>query len=607
MVEHFIIEKQKIEESIRRLERRTNLLSWIRLITFVIAFVGIVLGVTDHYRMVLGIGLFFAMLFFFLVFYFHEFQEKLSYERAMGQVLDRYIARFSNDWKKFPDIGEDFLTGEQVTYREEASDLDIFGPSSLFQYMNAAVSPGGRNRLREWLTGALGDSAGLKESIGSIENRQQAVQELREKEKYSLRLEALAQKMGKQDLRGSLRFFAELSENASKEKKQAVWIGVLAGASILVTIITLLLACCQRIDFQWFVCMLVVQLIVSQAVDGIVVGKSAGVFSYLRYLSEYRDFLQAMTEEKMESGILAELQAEVKKDSQKGMKRLQVIGEALQFRHNPIVYGILCMVCFYNVFVYLAFVNWTGKYAHRVDAWVECVSEMEALLSLAVIARTRSTVSYPQICESGEPFVDMTQMCHPLLLEREVVGNDVLLENQIRLITGSNMSGKTTYLRTLGVNLVLAYAGAPVCATGCRISQMQLFTSMRVVDDVGQGISTFYAEVLRIQKMITFSRKEIPMLVLIDEIFKGTNSADRIVGAKGVIQALCLKWVNGMVSTHDFELCQLSEEQPMLENYHFDEYFEEDQLKFEYRVKEGRCRTTNALHILKMAGITETE
>ena len=196
----------------------------------------------------------------------------------------------------------------------------------------------------------------------------------------------------------------------------------------------------------------------------------------------------------------------------------------------------------------------------------------------------------------------MTQMKHPLLVEEAMVDNDALLEGELRVITGSNMSGKTTYLRCVGVNLVLAYAGACVCASQAKLSMMRLFTSMRIKDDMSEGVSTFYAEVLRIKHMVDYSRTGQPMLALIDEIFKGTNSADRIVGAKGVLTALLKDWVIAMVSTHDFELCNM-EENSRVVNYHFDEYFEDEKLKFEYRLKKGPCTTTNALHILKMAGI----
>ena len=193
---------------------------------------------------------------------------------------------------------------------------------------------------------------------------------------------------------------------------------------------------------------------------------------------------------------------------------------------------------------------------------------------------------------------------HPLIEPSVVVANDADFQGGTTIITGSNMSGKTTFLRTLGVNLVLAYAGAPVCADTFKADYMKIFTSMRVTDDVSNGISTFYAEILRIKSMVEYRKCNKPMLCLIDEIFKGTNSADRIVGARKVISKLSAASSMTMVSTHDFELCDIENyDGSHAANYHFEEYYEGDQLKFDYRKKDGRCTTTNAMAILHMAGL----
>ena len=164
------------------------------------------------------------------------------------------------------------------------------------------------------------------------------------------------------------------------------------------------------------------------------------------------------------------------------------------------------------------------------------------------------------------------------------------------------MSGKTTFLRTVAVNMVLSYIGAGVCADEFSVPYMKIFTSMRIMDDVAGGISTFYAEILRIKDMAEYvaSGNEVPAICLIDEIFKGTNSADRIVGAKEALSKLSNGNALVMVSTHDFELCDLSED-----NYHFEEHYENGELKFDYKIRDGRCTTRNAMAILEMAGLVQ--
>jgi DNA mismatch repair ATPase MutS len=231
---------------------------------------------------------------------------------------------------------------------------------------------------------------------------------------------------------------------------------------------------------------------------------------------------------------------------------------------------------------------------------------MEVRISLAVPAQVREVVCWPVIKAAPEPQITATDLMHPLIREGQAIGNDVSFKSGIAIITGSNMSGKTTLLRTLGVNAVLAYAGAPVAAAACTLSLMRIFTSMRVGDNIGTGESTFYAELKRIREMIEYVHRQRPMLALIDEIFKGTNSADRIVGAEATLRKLHLPWVLALVSTHDFELCEL-ENDPVVQatNHHFSEYYVKDRIFFDYKMKSGRCQTTNARYLLRMAGILE--
>lgn len=602
MAEHFLQMEYELQTDITATERIVNRYSILRLLSFIIGFCLIAIGIADHKGGMLAMGGFAAVLFFWFVICFTRKQERLIYLRAKHDVLQSYIARFSEDWKQFADNGKDFLRAG-ADYYEGALDLDLFGNASLFQYLNVAGSARGRDRLAKYLTAAFGNVPCTIEQQ-EIVKRQQAVKELMEQEEYSLHLETLSRCFRDKHKDLEQLSSTSLEKEQKQEGKQAMLTLIFAGSCILITLLSLVLAVVQVISYDWFFIMLILQLVVSQAVDGMLVARSNNAFPYMQYLAAYQPFLDAVRKQDAKAELLKELREEIGTDAAKGIKQLNVIGEALQFRHNPLVYGLLCMLCLYNMFLFVAFVRWKQHYSKRIDAWMNSVFELEALLSLAVLGRTRE-VSFPHIFENEKPSVIMENMRHPLIMEREVRGNDVSLVNELRLVTGSNMSGKTTYLRTLGVNLSLAYAGAPVCAGRAETSIMQIFTSMRVVDDVSQGISTFYAEVLRIKNMITYAREQRPMLVLIDEIFKGTNSADRIVGATGVIRNLCRDWIIGMVSTHDFELCQLEEQEQMICNYHFDEYFEEEQLKFEYRIKEGRCTTTNALHILRMAGITD--
>ena len=191
-----------------------------------------------------------------------------------------------------------------------------------------------------------------------------------------------------------------------------------------------------------------------------------------------------------------------------------------------------------------------------------------------------------------------------LIPEKDSIANSIDLTPSLNIITGSNMSGKTTWLRTLASACILTYAGAPVCATRFAITPMTVLTSIRVNDDMANGISTFYAELTRIKAMITEAEQNKQLFLVIDEIFKGTNSADRIICAKTALDHLTMRNVITMVSTHDFELCRIEvgSELPV-NNYHFEEHYRDNELVFDYLMKDGPCQTTNAQFLLKMVGI----
>ena len=619
MKQHFEHLLQENDKTIADLQRQTTKLSGLRFLCFVAAFIMLVVGLSDHYKWLAGLGAVLVLVFIGLVVWFQKKNQQLTYAKGRKQVLQRYIDRFGKEWRTFSDTGEQYLhTKEPLGYEEEAYDLDIFGNASLYQYMNISHSAYGQDALAALLVSQLGSEEQRQEVWNEPyqmpeyhlnQNRQEAVKELIEKETSALHLETIAILQQKKQ---EPKAFVSWDRN-SKEKRNEIGIHmqniVFAGSCLLlaITVIVCVLAMAGRIAFSYVGVMIFLQFFLSQIGDGWFIAKSQDTFSYLRILSDYESFFSALLQQEYNSTLLTAMQKRMGKDSVAAIKKLKSIGEGIQIRHNPIVYGILCGLCLYNAFLYIAFSKWERQYGDKVEEWLHITGKMEALLSLAVIGRVKEQYTFAEVDKEQSAKVSVKAMKHPLLQQEQVIANDCQLNQQLRVITGSNMSGKTTYLRTLGVNMVLAYAGAPSCAAQFSLSWMRIFTSMRVMDDVSQGISTFYAEVLRIKKMIFYARKKKPMLALIDEIFKGTNSADRIVGAQGVITALCKSWISAMVSTHDFELCSLAGQYPQITNYHFDEYFEGEQLLFDYTIKEGKCKTTNALHILKMAGICEEE
>lgn len=228
---------------------------------------------------------------------------------------------------------------------------------------------------------------------------------------------------------------------------------------------------------------------------------------------------------------------------------------------------------------------------------------LRGLIQSSVIAHIHPEWVFPEIKDLHQR-IEARGLGHPLLNPERCVRNDIEIDNNTCIVTGSNMSGKSTWLRAIGINLVLAYAGGPVCAHQFSCSIMDIYTSMEIRDDLINGISTFYAELTRINMILEHSRQGKPMCYLIDEIFRGTNSLDRIAGARVVLKNLSNNGAIGLISTHDFELCDLEKEQwSNFRNYHFEEQYTNGRIEFDYKLRLGRCTTSNARYLMNMAGI----
>ncbi len=287
--------------------------------------------------------------------------------------------------------------------------------------------------------------------------------------------------------------------------------------------------------------------------------------------------------------------------------RLTTLAECVAMRRNVLFFFLANGILLWDLHCMAYFSHWRLQAGKAAAGWLKVWAEVEVLLSLARIGHTREVHAFPTFLAGEAPQL-MAEGAMPLVISEETATpNDATLRAGTLVITGSNMSGKTTYMRTLGSNAVLAYAGAPVCAKSFALTPMAVYTSIQISDDLAGGISTFYAELLRIKKMMTYSKRGRPMLILIDEIFRGTNSADRIVGAREAIRRLTLPHAITVVTTHDFELCDLGREGIPVTNAHFEEHYEGDKILFDFKMRAGRCHTTNAQYLLRMAGIMGEE
>jgi len=287
------------------------------------------------------------------------------------------------------------------------------------------------------------------------------------------------------------------------------------------------------------------------------------------------------------------------------VKELESIGNKLSVIANPLVYILLNLLLLWDFHCAFLLERWKEKHAKNVPAWFAAIGEFESLLAFSHLPNVCEGTALPSVTDVAKTLA-ATALGHPLLPNGSRVCNDFRMGNNIFIISGSNMSGKTTFMRTVGVNLVLARAGSFVCAGGMSCSIFDIVTSMRISDDLNQGVSTFYAELTRVKGIIDAAKENPATLFLIDEIFKGTNSVDRLAGADAVIATLERLGAVGMVSTHDLELCKLADIHDRILNFSFSENYKDGKINFSYKMQPGKSQTTNAKFLMEMVGITKS-
>lgn len=537
------------------------------------------------------------LLFVFLVKKHGKIGKNLQQTRYKIIVNQQYLARISGKWITFQDNGQEFVD-DQHPY---TGDLDIFGPKSLFQWLNIAHTFYGRNLVKKYLSSP-------DKELSAIQKRQGGVAELAGQLDFCQNIQCAGMSFPKvgHDPEKLLAYAENLQRIISNP-----WI--IRGCSVLpiVTIGSLIL---WNIDL-WIPVYIPMALFILQMLLTLIgYSKIAPVLDEINKIKEdisvFSSLLKLMEEQPLTDEYLRELQSNLRskeKSSFQEIQKLETIIEFIDVRYSSILYFVLNVCLLWDYHCLFQVENWKRSNGKEIRSWIETIATFEALASLGMVGQINPQWSFPNFA-LGELKVVAEDMGHPLIIASKRVCNQVAINSELGIITGSNMSGKTTLLRTVGINLVLAYAGAFVCAQKMECTIVDIFTSMRIADDVNSGISTFYAELLRIKMIVDYSHQEKAMIFLIDEIFRGTNSRDRIIGARNVIKNLHKSWIIGLISTHDLELCDLEyEKNSPIKNYHFEESFTAEAMKFDYQLRQGRSTTTNAQYLMKMVGIQLVE
>ncbi|MCM1081915.1 MAG: DNA mismatch repair protein MutS [Clostridium sp.] len=581
----------RLKEEQTNLERSISTISTMRMASFLIALILVLIGVSDKHDVAAILGAVIFVFFLYLIYRHSKVYAKMEYVDNALLSAERYVERFGEGWRSFADNGEQFLTAEDVV----AHDVDLLGPNSLYQMINVCHTDLGKQYFSDGLK--------LKEFGVIHAERGSAIAELCEKKDFAVDFEAAGMIVEKTKRKPDI---SKIKKHCGDKSVGLLpsWCKFFIIILPLMELTFLVLWIAGVVNYGLPLAGFIFNLAFAQITKSVTEKVMSPVSDMSRVVEGYKGMMELLGQQEFKVEYLKKLQETVAKETGaiQGFKQLSKIVQAYNFSFNPLVHQILSGLVLWDYMLAVLVSKWKKRYGEALCLCFDVIAEFEMLLSLSVIGNVRKC-SYAHVEDEANVYLKGENLYHPLIKPDAAVANSVSLKGGVTIITGSNMSGKTTFLRTIAINLVLAYIGAPVCAERLSAGRMKLFTSMRITDDIAGGISTFYAEILRIKAMAEFKKQKLPMMCLIDEIFKGTNSADRIVGAKHVITSLGDGNCITVVSTHDFELCTLKNEAGQeAENYHFEEYYEDGQLRFDYKIKSGRCMTTNAREILRLAG-----
>jgi hypothetical protein len=531
--------------------------------------------------------------FIVLMWWQGRFERDAECARRAMRFFERGIARLENRWQGAGEDGARFAD----PHHPYASDLDLFGRASLFELLSTARTRGGEQRLADWLK-----SASATEDLVA---RHQAIDELRPLLELREQLAVLGD-----DYRTGVNPDQLVKWSAVPARPFPVWMRILALIFSLVTAAMLI---------WWLATDLKdpharLAVIVIAAIDGLfalsirtrILDIAHSVEEPARDLDLLSQILATLEKQHFRCPLLAALRKAIDVDGRPAshrIGRLRRLIEMLDSRDNPVVRA-LGPLLLWTTQTGMAIESWRAANSPQVAGWLDAVSEMEALSSLANYAWERPDDPFPQFAPHGfEPCFDGEDLGHPLLPEAKCVRNSVALTTPLQLlvVSGSNMSGKSTLLRTIGVNTILALAGAPVRAKRLTLSHLSLGASIRTTDSLEEGHSRFMAEILRLKQVLELPP---PALFLLDELLGGTNSHDRALGSEGLIRALLSRGAIGLVTTHDLTLSRIGDERtPAAANVHFEDRLENGRLVFDYRVRPGVVERSNALDLMRAVGL----
>ena len=588
---------QRIDETLRQLSQtktQINRISLLRVLLFVAGFAGLILFYrAGTWAVVLTVCCTFLPFFILVKVHNRLYFRKEQLETQLKLNQDE-LKGLEGDYSAF-DEGSEFVdAGHPYSY-----DLDLFGRKSLFQALGRTCTHIGKQTLATWMQHHLTEKA-------AIETRQESIRDMSRRMEFR---EAFR-------VTGSINRGADSDEEEISRWSQTPsvlqhlwWVKLCLWAVPGINILLLALGLLHILSLSWFGMMFTVFVILSFGLiqRGTLIQETYG--KKLKTLNRYAKLITLAKGETWQAPALRELTDKLDIDGHSPAEALTQLSkelDRLDLRNNQLLYVILEGSMFFQLRQIVRIERWKARYGKYLMGWLEAVGELDALCSLGTFAYNHPAYTYPTI--AGQPFCFLARnMGHPLMPEAQCVKNDAAIPSRpyFLIITGANMAGKSTYLRTIGVNYLLACMGCPVCCESLTLYPAQLITSLRTTDSLSDNESYFFAELKRLKRIIDLLDEGQELFIILDEILKGTNSADKQKGSLDLIRQFMRLKADGIIATHDLLLGTLADQFPeYIRNYCFEADIKDNELTFSYRLREGVAQNMNACFLMRKMGIT---
>lgn len=578
----------KQQQAIQRLSRTDRLLSTIRGILFVV-FIFLFFYVLNSESSYLWISL--PAILFVAVAVFHE--KTISSKDLASRIASFYergLARLENRWIGGGTHGNQFKDPTHPF----SEDLDLFGSGSLFELLCIARTRSGEQTLADWLLNAASPSL--------IRHRQEAVADLSTRLDFR---ETIATEGS--DVRNRMHTEALIAWATKPAVHFGAGLRLATSLSVLFTLITLY--GWAQLGWGWnpFVFALVLQVFLMRHLTHRVQEITHGAEGAHQELKLLARILNRIEQEQFRSELLQRLQETMKNQGivpSRQIKKMGTLLGLLDWQRNQL-FAPVAILFLWQAHIAFALERWRNKYGTKIPFWIQVVGDVEALNSFSAFRYENPNHVFPQIVEEAICYQGQ-ELGHPLIPEHQCVRNNIELDasRRLKIVSGSNMSGKSTFLRTIGVNAVLALAGAPVRAKSLRLSPISVGASIHILDSLQSGSSRFYAEITRLRQLMDLAQEKPPLLFLLDEILHGTNSADRLIGAEAIVRGFLQRNAIGLLTTHDLALANIASKLgDSAENIHFQDHIENGRIAFDYRVHSGIVQKSNAIELMRAVGL----